>query len=82
MTVRWSTFRWQGYENWTVTEFLLLCGYVSLFYVLAVILNPSRTAEIPEFKLTRTKFYAVFAFYCALEPVVIYIRDKAYFTSL
>ena len=75
VTVWWSTFRWQGYENWTVTEFLLLCGYVSLFYVLAVILNPSRIADLPEFKLIRTKFYAVFAFYCVLEPVVIYIRD-------
>ena len=75
VTVWWSTFRWQGYENWTVTEFLLLCGYVSVFYVLAVILNPSRATDLPEFKAIRIKFYAVFAFYCVLEPVVIYIRD-------
>jgi hypothetical protein len=75
ISVWWSTFRWQGYENWTVAEFFLLCGYVSVFYVLAVILSPSRTADLPEFKWTRTKFYAVFAFYCVLEPLVIYIRD-------
>ncbi len=75
ITVWWSTFRWQGYEDWTVSEFLLLCGYVSVFYVLAVILNPSRTADLPEFKQIRIKFYAVFAFYCLLEPAVIYIRD-------
>jgi hypothetical protein len=75
ITVWWATFRWQKYENWTVAEFLLLCSYVSLFYVLAVILSPLRTAELLEFKQIRTKFYAVFAFYCVLEPVVIYIRD-------
>ncbi len=75
ITVWWATFRWQEYENWTFTEFFILCGYVSLFYVLAVILNPLRAAEILEFKQIRTKFYAVFAFYCVLEPVVIYIRD-------
>ena len=75
ITVWWSTFRWQGYENWTVSEFFLLCGYVSLFYVFAVILNPSRIADLPEFKQVRIQFYAVFAFYCVLEPVVIYIRD-------
>jgi hypothetical protein len=75
VTVWWATFRWQSYETWTVAEFFLLCGYVSLFYVIAVILSPLRTAEIPEFKQVRTRFYAVFAFYCVLEPAVIYIRD-------
>ncbi len=75
MSVWWSTFRWQQYENWTVTEFFLLCGYVSLFYVMAVILSPLRTAELPRFNQVRNKFYAVFAFYCVLEPIVILIRD-------
>jgi hypothetical protein len=75
VTVWWSTFRWQRNENWTVAEFFLLCGYVSSFYVMAVILNPLRAAELPEFGQIRTKFYAVFAFYCVLEPAVIYMRD-------
>lgn len=75
VTVWWSTFRWQSYETWTVVEFLLLCGYVSLFYVKAVILSPLRTAETPVFELIRTKFYGVVAFYCLVEPVVIYMRD-------
>lgn len=75
ITVWWATFRWQKYENWTVIEFFLLCGYVSLFYVMAVILSPLRTAELPAFGQIRIKFYAVFAFYCALEPVVITVRD-------
>ena len=75
VTVWWATFRWQKYENWTVVEFFLLCGYVSLFYVMAVILSPLRTAELPAFEQIRNKFYAVFAFYCVLEPVVIYVRD-------
>jgi len=75
ITVWWATFRWQKFEYWTFTEFILLCGFVSLFYVLAVILNPLRTAELLEFKQVRTKFYAVFAFFCMLEPVVIHVRD-------
>ena len=75
VTVWWSTFRWQTYETWTVVEFLLLCFYVSLFYVQAVILSPLRTAEIPAFEQVRTKFYGVFAFYCLVEPIVIYVRD-------
>ncbi len=75
VTVWWSTFRWQSYETWTVVEFLLLCGYVSLFYVKAVILSPLRTAQTPVFEQIRTKFYGVFAFYCLVEPVVIYLRD-------
>ena len=75
ITVWWSTFRWQKYETWTVLEFLLLCGYVSLFYVMAVILNPLRTTDLPEFKQIRVKFYSVFVIYCLLEPVVIYTRD-------
>lgn len=75
VTVWWSTFRWQSYEAWTVVEFLLLCGYVSLFYVKAVILSPLRAAETPAFQLIRAKFYGVFAFYCMVEPVVIYVRD-------
>ena len=75
VTVWWATFRWQKYETWTVIEFFLLCGYVSLFYVMAVILSPLRSAEIPAFGQIRNKFYGVFAFYCVLEPVVIYIRD-------
>lgn len=75
ITVWWATFRWQNFENWTFTEFFLLCGFVSVFYVMAVILNPLRTAELLEFKEVRTKFYAVFAFYCVLEPVVIHVRD-------
>lgn len=75
ITVWWSTFRWQSYEKWTVVEFLLLCFYVSLFYVKAVILSPLRTAELPAFEQIRGKFYAVFALYCVVEPVVIQIRD-------
>ena len=75
ITVWWSTFRWQKYETWTVLEFLLLCGYVSLFYVMAVILNPLRTTDLPEFKQIRVKFYSVFVIYFLLEPVVIYTRD-------
>ena len=75
ISVWWSTFRWQKYENWTVTEFFLLCGYVSLFYVMAVILSPLRTAELPQFSQVRNKFYVVFAFYCVVEPVVIFVRD-------
>ncbi len=75
VTVWWSTFRWQSYEMWTVVEFLILCGYVSLFYVKAVILSPLRTPETPAFELIRTKFYAVFAVYCVVEPIVILLRD-------
>jgi hypothetical protein len=75
VTVWWSTFRWQSYEAWTVVEFLLLCIYVSLFYVLAVILSPLRTAELPAFEQVRGKFYSVFALYCVTEPMVIYVRD-------
>jgi hypothetical protein len=75
ITVWWATFRWQGYENWTIAEFFLLCGYVSWFYVMAVILSPLRTTELPEFRLIRAKFYAVHAFYCLFEPAVIYVRD-------
>ena len=75
ISVWWSTFRWESYENWTIAEFFLLCAYVSLFYALATILSPSRTADAPEFRAIRTKFYAVHAFYCALEPLVIYVRD-------
>lgn len=78
IVVWWATFRWQAYENWTFTEFFLLCGYVSLFYLLAVILNPLRSAELPEFKLIRTKFYVVFAFYNVLETLVIYVRDGGF----
>ena len=75
ITVWWSTFRWQTYENWTVVEFLLLCVYVSLFYVKAVILSPLRSAELPAFEHIRGKFYAVIALYCVVEPIVIQIRD-------
>ncbi len=75
ISIWWSTFRWQKYENWTIAEFFLLCIYVSLFYALATILNPSRSADTPEFTEIRTKFYAVHAFYCVLEPVVIHVRD-------
>lgn len=75
VTVWWSTFRWQSYEPWTVVEFLLLCGYISLFYVKAVILSPLRTTETPLFETIRTKFYGVFALYCVVEPVVIFMRD-------
>ena len=75
ITVWWATFRWQKYENWTFIEFFMLCVFISLFYVMAIILNPLRAAELPEFKQIRTKFYAVFAFYCVLETVVIYVRD-------
>ena len=75
ITVWWSTFRWQTFEVWTIVEFLLLCFYVSLFYVMAVILSPLRTAEIPAFEQIRGKFYAVLALYCLVEPIVIQIRD-------
>ena len=75
ITVWWSTFRWQPYETWTVVEFLLLCFYVSLFYVKAVILSPLRTPEIPAFEQVRGKFYGVFALYCVVEPIVIQVRD-------
>ncbi len=75
ITVWWSTFRWQPYETWTVVEFLLLCVYLSLFYVMAVILSPLRTPETPAFEQVRTKFYGVFAIYCLVEPVVIQVRD-------
>ena len=75
ITVWWSTFRWQPYEKWTVIEFLLLCFYISLFYVKAVILSPLRTSDLPAFDQIRGKFYAVLALYCVVEPVVIYLRD-------
>ncbi|MEE4175338.1 MAG: hypothetical protein V2I57_13880 [Xanthomonadales bacterium] len=75
VTVWWSTFRWQSYAPWTVVEFLLLCGYVSLFYVKAVILSPLRTAETPAFELIRNKLYGVFVLYCLVEPIVILVRD-------
>jgi hypothetical protein len=42
---------------------------------MATILNPPRAANTPEFTEIRLKFYAVHAFYCVLEPVVIYVRD-------
>lgn len=75
ITVWWSMFRWRTYETWTVIEFLLLCFYVSLFYVLAVILSPLRASELPAFEQIRGKFYAVMILYCIVEPVVIYVRD-------
>ena len=71
----WSTFRWQTYEMWTVVEFLILCFYVYLLYVKAVILSPLRTAELPAFEQIRGKFYAVLALYCVVEPGVICLRD-------
>jgi hypothetical protein len=77
VTVWWATFRWQKYADWTFLEFLLLFSYVSLFYVMAVILTPSRTSDIPEFRQIRLKFYAVFICYCLVEPVVMYVRDGA-----
>ena len=75
ISVWWSTFRWQNHQSWTIADFFLLCVYASLFYALAVILSPSRTPDTPEFKEIRSKFYAVHAVYCVLEPVVIYVRD-------
>ncbi|MEM8984696.1 MAG: hypothetical protein AAGC71_16920 [Pseudomonadota bacterium] len=75
ITVWWSTFRWQSFETWTVIEFLLLCFYVSLFYVKAVILSPLRASKLPAFAKIRGKFFAVMALYCVVEPVVIYVRD-------
>ncbi|KAA9132536.1 hypothetical protein F3N42_04750 [Marinihelvus fidelis] len=75
ITIWWSTFRWQTYEPWTVIEFLLLCFYISLFYVKAVILSPLRASELPSFDEIRGKFFAVMILYCAVEPVVIYLRD-------
>jgi len=77
ITVWWSTFRWQSYEAWTVVEFLLLCFYVSLFYVKAVILSPLGASKMPTFEQIRIKFYVVFALYCAVEPLVILLRDGA-----
>jgi hypothetical protein len=75
ISIWWSTFRWEKYETWTISEFFLLCVYVSLFYAMATILNPPRAANAPVFAEIRTKFYAVHAIYCLLEPLVIYIRD-------
>jgi hypothetical protein len=75
VTVWWATFRWESYKVWTFMEFVLLCGYVSLFYVMAVILYPSQSPEVPEFSKIRMRFYAIFILYCVLEIVVIYIRD-------
>lgn len=70
ITVWWSTFRWQSYETWTVVEFLLLCFYVSLFYVKAVILSPLRTADLPAFEQIRGKFYAVRSTADPLRPLI------------
>ena len=78
ITVWWSTFRWEDYEFWTFTEFSLLCGYISLFYVMAVILYPTHSALVPQFSEIRVRFYAAFIFYCALEIGVIYIRDGVF----
>lgn len=75
VTVWWATFRWQEHDDWTFPEFLLLFGYASLFYVMAVILSPSRAPDTPEFRQVRSKFYAVFVGYCLIEPIVIYMRD-------
>ncbi|WOJ93811.1 hypothetical protein R0135_01260 [Congregibacter variabilis] len=75
ITVWWSTFRWQSYETWTVAEFLLLCFYVSLFYVKAVILSPLGASQMPPFEQIRVRFYAVFALYSAVEPLVMLLRD-------
>jgi len=57
ITVWWATFRWEDYENWTFIEFSLVCGYISLFYVMAVILYPSQSAVVPQFSDVCTQFY-------------------------
>ena len=75
ITVWWATFRWEDYENWTFIEFSLVCGYISLFYVMAVILYPSQSAVVPQFSDVRMRFYATFVFYCVVEIAVNYIRD-------
>jgi hypothetical protein len=75
ITVWWSTFRWQSYEAWTVVEFLLLCFYISLFYVKAVILSPLGASQMPTFEQIRGRFYSVVALYCVVEPIVIQLRD-------
>ena len=75
ITVWWATFRWQKFEAWTFTEFFLLCCYISVFYIWAVILNPLRTTAQPSFTQVRNKFYGVLILYCVLEPLVIHIRD-------
>ncbi len=78
ITVWWATFRWEDYENWTFIEFSLVCGYISLFYVMAVILYPSQSAVVPHFSDVRMQFYAEFVFYNVLEPAVNYIRDGVF----
>lgn len=75
ITVWWATFRWEEYEHWTYDEFVLLCGYFSLFYVIAVILYPTQSPDVPQFSEIRTRFYLVFIVYCVWEPVVMYVRD-------
>ena len=78
ITVWWTTFRWESYENFTFAEFSLLCGFIFTFYIMAVILYPGQSAVVPPFSEIRSKFYATFILYCAIEIVVVYVRDGSF----
>lgn len=74
-SVWWETFRWENHEIWTFAEFSLLGVYISMFYVFAVILYPSRSLAVPRFEEVRTRFYSASILYSSLELMVIYVRD-------
>jgi hypothetical protein len=73
--VWWTTFRWESNEVWTFLEFSLLGLFASMFYVMAAILYPSYSPEVPRFDEVRTRFYVALALYNLLEMQNVYMRD-------
>ena len=71
----WNSFRWAQHETWTFTAYTLIFVYVSLFYVMAEILNPRNSTDVPRFEEIRFSLYAVIIFYHGFEPLIVYVRD-------
>lgn len=78
VTVWWATYRWANFEPFRYPEFILLCCYVSTFYIISVILYPAHSATVPAFSTIRHLFYPVLIFYSVTEMIVMYIRDGSF----
>ena len=71
----WTSFRWEQLEIWTYLEYSLICVYMSMFYVLAVILHPHNSPTVPRFNEIRTPFYVTFILYTIVEILLVTSRD-------
>ena len=74
-SIWWNSFRWEGHETWTFSEYSLIFVYVSLFYVMAEILHPRNSTVVPKFEEIRFSLYVVIIFYNCFEPIVVFVRD-------